>query len=41
MDRSVDEYVVEFLRLSQFAPYLVDDEENRASKFQQELKMDI
>jgi len=27
----VDEYTAEFLRLSRFAPYMVADEENRAS----------
>ena len=41
MGRSVDEYAAEFLRLSQFAPYMVTDEEKQASKFQQSLKMDI
>ena len=40
-NRTVDEYVVEFLRLSWFAPFLVSDEENRAERFQQGLKMDI
>ena len=33
-NRSVDEYAVEFLRLSRFAPYMVVDEEKRASSFQ-------
>jgi len=37
----VDEYAAEFLRLSRFAPYMVIDEENRAIKFQQGLKMNI
>ena len=37
----VDEYAIEFLRLSQFALYMVSDEENRAERFQQGLKMDI
>ena len=40
-NRSVDEYAAEFLRLSRFAPYMVSDEEKRASRFQQRLKMDI
>ena len=38
---SVDEYAAEFLRLSRFAPYMVADEEKRASRFQQGLKMDV
>ena len=37
----MDEYAVEFLRLSRFAPYMVIAEENRAIKFQQGLKMNI
>ena len=37
----MDEYAVEFLRLSCFAPYIVTDEEKRASRFQQGLQMDI
>ena len=41
LNRSVDEYAAEFLRLSQFAPYMVSDEEKRASRFQHGLKMDI
>ena len=41
LNRSVDEYAAEFLRLSRFASYMVTDEEKRASKFQQGLKMDI
>ena len=40
-NRSVDEYAAEFLRLSRFAPYMVTDEEKRASRFQQGLKMDV
>ena len=40
-NRSVDEYDAEFLRLSRFAPYMVGDEEKRANRFQQGLKMDI
>jgi len=40
-NRSVDEYAAEFLRLSRFAPYMVSDEEKRASRFQQGLKMDV
>jgi len=37
----MDEYAAEFLRLSRFASYMVSDEEKRASRFQQGLKMDI
>ena len=37
----VDEYAAKFLRLSRFTPYMVAEEENRASRFQQGLKMDI
>jgi len=37
----VDEYAAEFLRLSRFAPYIVTNEEKRASRFQQGLKMDV
>ena len=40
-NRSVDEYAAEFLRLSRFAPYMVADEEKRASRFQQGLRVDI
>ena len=40
-NKPVYEYVAEFLRLSQFAQYMVEDEEKRASRFQQGLKMDI
>jgi len=36
----VDEYAA-VLRLSRFASYMVSDEEKRASRFQQGLKMDI
>ena len=32
-NKSVDEYAAEFLRLSRFAPYMVTDEEKRASRF--------
>jgi len=35
------EYETEILRLSRFAPYMVADEENRTSRFQQGLKMNI
>jgi len=31
--RSVNEYAAEFLRLNRFAPYMVAEEEKRASKF--------
>ena len=40
-NKSVDEYAAEFLRLSRFAPYMITDEEKRASRFQQGLQMDI
>ena len=40
-DRTIDEYVAEFLRLNRFAPYMMVDEENRASRLQQGLKMKI
>ena len=40
-NRSVDEYVVKFPRLSRFAPYIVAEKENQANRFQQGLKMDI
>jgi len=40
-DQTVDEYAAEFLRLSRFAPYMVANEENRASRFQQGLRMQI
>ena len=31
--KSIDEHAVEFLRLSRFAQYMVEDEEKRASRF--------
>jgi len=37
----VDEYAAKFLRLGRFTPYMVAEEENRASRFQQGIKMDI
>ena len=40
-NQSVDEYTTEFLRLNRFAPYMVTNEEKRASRFQQGLKMGI
>ena len=40
-DQTVDEYAAEFLRLSRFAPYMVANEENRASRFQQGLRLQI
>ena len=40
-NQSVDEYAAEFLRLSRFAPYMVANEEKRASRFQQGLRVDI
>ena len=33
-NQTVDGYAAVFLRLSQFAPYMVADEKNWASKFQ-------
>ena len=33
-NRTVDEYAAEFLRLSQFTPYMMADEENQANRFQ-------
>ena len=40
-DKSVDQYAAEFLRLSRFAPYMIADEEDRASRFLQGLKLDL
>ena len=40
LNQYVDEYAAKFLRLSRFAPYMVSDEEKRASRFQQGWKMD-
>jgi len=40
-DRIVDKYAAKLLRYSRFAPYKVFDEENQASRFQQDLKMKI
>jgi len=40
-NRTAGEYAMEFLRLSQFAPYMVTDEENWASRSQHGLKMKI
>ena len=40
-NRSVDEYALDFLRLSRFAPYTLTDEEKRAERFQQGLRMKI
>ena len=37
----MDEFAAEFLRLSRFAPYMVADEEKRATRFQQGLRVDI
>ena len=37
----MDEYAAKFLRLSRFAPYMVAEEENRANRFQQDLRLDI
>ena len=38
-DQMVDEYAAEFLRLSRFAPYMVTNEETRARRFQQGLRI--
>jgi hypothetical protein len=40
-DKSVEAYAAEFLRLSRFAPKLVEDEADRADRFQQGLQWDI
>ena len=40
-DQTVDEYAAKFLRLSRFAPYIMANEENRASRFKQGLKIKI
>ena len=40
-DRSVEAYAAEFLRLSRFAPKMVEDEADRADRFQQGLQWDI
>ena len=40
-DRTVDAYAAEFLRLSRFAPSMVKDEEDRANRFQQGLRLEI
>ena len=40
-DNTVDAYAADFRRLSRFASYMVADEEKRASRFQQGLKLDI
>ena len=40
-NRSVNEYATEFLRLNRFSPYMMTDEEKRASRFQQSLQMNI
>ena len=40
-DQTVDEYAAEFIRLSRFVPYIMANEENRASRFKQGLKIKI
>ena len=40
-DRTVEEYAAEFIRLSRFAPRLVEDEEDKGNHFQQGLKPKI
>jgi len=39
--RTMDEYAVELLRLSQFAPYKVAEEEDQGNRLQQGLRLDI
>jgi len=39
--RTVDEYVAEFSKLSQFSPYMVSTEENRAWRLQQGLSLEL
>ena len=39
--RTVDEYAAEFMRLSRFAPKLVEEEADRAHRFQQGLSAEI
>ena len=34
LNQSIDKYAAEFLRLSRFAPYMMSEEEKRASRFQ-------
>jgi hypothetical protein len=41
MDRSVEAYAAEFIRLSRFAPKMVEDEVDRAERFQQGLQWDL
>ena len=40
-DLSVDAYAAEFARLSRFAPSMVADEEDRAYRFQQGLRIGL
>ena len=40
-DKTIDQYAAEFLRLSRFTPYMVEEEENQASRFQQGLRIDV
>lgn len=40
-DKTIDQYAVEFNRLSRFAPALIAEEEDKASQFQQGLKFEI
>ena len=40
-DQTVDEYAAKFLRLSRFAQYMVANEEIRARRFQQGLRVQI
>jgi len=39
--RTVDKYAAKFLRLSQFAPYMVAKDEDQANQFKQGLRLDI
>ena len=41
MDKSVEAYAAEFLRLSRFSPQMVADEADRADRFQQGLQWEI
>jgi len=40
-EKTVDEYAAEFVKLSQFAPYMISTEENRARRFQQGLDLEL
>ena len=40
-NRTVDEYAAEFIRLSRFAPRLVEDEEDKGNQFKEGLRPEI